>query len=65
MGMTQRTSFELHCDVVPCTSVVSGPERQIVLDTAFRQDGWLLVPVQRGHGITEVIHQCGRHVEAA
>lgn len=61
MGMAQRTVHEMHCDVAACTSVVTGPTHQTVVDTAFGQGGWRLVPIQRGHGVTEVIHQCDRH----
>lgn len=59
--MTTRTVFELFCDEVACTSMVSGPTQQIVLDNAFGAGGWRLVPLSKGHGRTEVIHRCGRH----
>lgn len=64
MGMSQRTIYELHCDIDTCTSVVTGPDQRVVLDTAFGPQGWKLTTVQRGHGITEVINKCGRHQEA-
>jgi hypothetical protein len=61
--MSQRTIFELHCDVPACTSVVRGPEHRTVLDSAFGAGGWTLATVQQGHGTTEVIHKCPRHTE--
>lgn len=65
MGMSQRTVYELHCDIAACTSVVTGPTHQVVLETAFGPGGWALSPVQRGHGVTDVIHKCPRHGDAA
>jgi hypothetical protein len=61
MAMTQRTIFELRCDIQVCTSVVSGPSHQMVMDTAFRGGGWTTAPVQFGHGKTEVIYRCPTH----
>ena len=64
MAMTQRTLFELHCDIQVCTSVVRGPTHQVVMDTAFGQHGgWTMAPVQYGHGKTEVIYRCPAHAD--
>lgn len=61
MAITQRTVFELHCDMPMCMSVVRGPSHQIVTETAFARGGWGLVPVQMGHGQTELVHKCPQH----
>lgn len=65
MGLTERLIYELYCDIQPCTSVVSGPTREIVLNTAFQNGGWTLITRQVGHGKTEVVNQCDKHGAAA
>jgi hypothetical protein len=61
MAMTQRTVFEMRCDMPMCSSVVRGPSYQAVTDAAFGRGGWGLVQMQMGHGQTDVIHKCPVH----
>lgn len=61
MAMTQRTVYELHCDMQMCMSVVRGPSHQVVMSAAFDRGGWGLVPMQIGHGQTELVHKCPSH----
>jgi hypothetical protein len=61
MGMSNRTVFELHCDVQVCASVVRGPSHQMVLDFALNGGGWDRAVVQLGHGATEMIYRCQQH----
>lgn len=60
MGMSNRTVFELHCDVQVCASVIRGPSHQAVLDLAGHT-GWDQSAIQLGHGTTEIFWRCPQH----
>lgn len=62
MSMTNRTVYELRCDIAVCTSLVSGPSHQAVWDTAMcERGGWDTAAVAMGHGHVELVHRCPLH----
>lgn len=66
MAFTQRTVFELRCDIMGCTSVISGPNYQTVQSHAMSDlGGWAIVSVQTGHGHTDLIYRCDLHPKPA